>query len=63
MLWNNDFRLWLKDDDSALSLGGHFLAIVKVYFGMIRIFLEMVWLFNFLLSLVIQYEVDLVKAR
>jgi hypothetical protein len=38
--WNNDFWLWCDDDDGALSLGGHSLAFVEVYFGMLMIFLE-----------------------
>ena len=63
MVWNNDFWLWLNDDDGVLSLGGHFLAIVEVYFGMLRIFLEWYGLFTLLLSFLIQVEVVLSKAR
>ena len=63
MVWNNDFWLWLNDDDGALSLGGHFLAIVEVYFGMLKAFLGYVWFFTLLLSLVIQVKVVLAKAR
>ena len=61
VLWNNAFWLWLNDDDGALYLGGHFLAIVEVYFRILRIFLEMEWFFTLLLSLVIQDKVVLVR--
>jgi hypothetical protein len=30
----------VDDDGGVLSLGGHSLAFVEVYFGMLRIFLE-----------------------
>jgi hypothetical protein len=63
VLWNNAFSLWLNDDDGALSLGGHFLAIVEVYFGMLRLFLEWYGFFTLLLSFVIQDKVVLNKAR
>jgi hypothetical protein len=53
----------VDDDDGVLSLGGHSLAFVEVYFDMLRLFLEMVWFITLLLSLVIQVEVVLAKAR
>jgi hypothetical protein len=63
VLWNNAFWLWFDDDDGALSLGGHSLAFVEVYFGMLRLFLEWYGLFTLLLSFVIQDKVVLAKAR
>jgi hypothetical protein len=54
VLWNNAFMVMVDDDDGA---------IVEVYFGMLRLFLEMVWFFTLLLSLVIQDKVVLAKVR
>jgi hypothetical protein len=63
VLWNNAFWLWCDDDDGALSLGGHSLAFVEVYFGMLMFFLEWYGLFTLLLSFIIQDKVVLAKAR
>ena len=63
MLWNNAFWLWFDDDDGALSLEGHSLAFVEVYFGMLMFFLERYGLLTLLLSFIIQDKVVLVKAR
>ena len=63
MLWNNAFLLWCDDDDGALSLGGHSLAFVEVYFGMLMFFLEWYGLFTLLSSFIIQDKVVLAKAR
>jgi hypothetical protein len=63
VLWNNAFWLWCDDDDGVLSLGGHSLAFVEVYFGMLMLFLEWYGLFTLLLSFIIQDKVVLAKAR
>jgi hypothetical protein len=57
VLWNNAFWLCFDDGDGALSLGGHSLDFVEVYFGMLMIFIEWYGLFTFLLSFLIQDEV------
>jgi hypothetical protein len=63
VIWNNAFWLWCDDDDGALSLRGHSLSFVGVYFGMLMLFIEWYGLFNFLLLLIIQDKVVLAKAR
>jgi hypothetical protein len=63
MIWNNVFWLWCDDDDGALSVGGHSLAFVEVYFGMLMFFLEWHDIFTLLLSFIIQYKVFLAKDR
>jgi hypothetical protein len=63
VLWNNAFMVMVDDDDGVLSLEGHSLAFVEVYFGMLRIFLEWYGLSTLLLSFIIQDKVVLAKAR
>jgi hypothetical protein len=63
VLWNNDFWLYFDDDDGALSLGGHSIFFVEVYFGMLMLFLEWYGIFTLLLSFIIQDNVVLAKDR
>jgi hypothetical protein len=63
VLWNNAFWLWLNDGGGALFLGGHSLAFMEVYFGILKLFLEWYGFFTLLLSFVIQVEVILAKSR
>jgi hypothetical protein len=51
------------DDDDVLAFGGRYFAIVEAYFGMLKVYLGLVWFFTLLLSLVIQVKVVLAKAR
>ena len=49
VLWNNYFMVMVDDDDGALSLGGHSLDFVEVYFDILRIFSRMVWYILFVI--------------
>jgi hypothetical protein len=49
VIWNNYFMVMVDDDDGALSLGGHSLDFVEVYFDILRIFSRMVWYILFVI--------------